>query len=85
MLETKKVVVTAPGVMWRRVQCSEDVDDDESDPSERDPDDRDDDDEASDSAVMSPGSSDHIGFSSLVTIELRVSDNVTMCGVPARI
>ena len=36
-------------------------------------------------AVMSPGSSDQIGFSSLVTIELPVSDNVTMCGVPARI
>ena len=35
-------------------------------------------------AVMSPGSSDQIGFSSLVTIELPVSDNVTMCGVPVR-
>ena len=62
------------------VECSEDVDDDESDTPDRDPDDRDDDDEDSDSdsAVMSPGSSDQISLSSLVTIELPVSDNVTM-------
>ena len=65
--------------MWS-VECSEDVDDhdDESDPPDRDPDDRDDDDEDSDSAVMSPGSSDQISLRSLVTIELPVSDNVTM-------
>ena len=64
---------------------SQDVDDDESDPPDRDSDDRDDDDEDSDSAVMSPGSSDQISLSSLVTMELPVSDNVTMCGVSARI
>ena len=64
-------------MVWS-VECSEDVDDDESDPPDRDPDDRDDDDEDSDSAVMSPGSSDQISLRSLVTIELPVSDNVTM-------
>ena len=61
--------------------CSVDVDDGESDPPDRDPEDRDDDDQDSDSAVMSQESSDQISLSSVVTIELPVSDNVTMCGV----